>query len=390
METAWKMDSESPNDIEGFKSLKNVVLDFNFFQLDHQTNKSQERTQTCFTINFKDQEKPETITGTFANPALTILSQLQQNCKSLQDISLFLCISQIEQNLERQKKEFPRIMRFAKQIKLNFLVDTILSFDKIKRFELCAQNNLDIISLQKVLASKNLEFFGLKFCCFVKDTDDECSLTKGLRFLRGISKLEPPHIEWDSYFAYDSPVNQLKGFRLNIPTIVKTSLSGRNFVNYLQKLDFLQTVELVDENCKSITLDLLYGILSRILEKKTMKKVIVITNVVNEVYSAKNRAMFSQAINTQIQKVENLIFGNLEKRIACLKEIDLEEIMIGKFRGYETADFIFYNKDIKNVSQKVFWTEKEINELYVVDKNFARLYERYLELFKEKEKEKND
>jgi len=380
---SWFNYSRDYQEIQGFQSLKHLVLDFSFFQLGYygrEVGDPQEvfhdETAKIYTVSFHHWEQgKKSYEIAYYNNLRMILSDIQEECESLQDISVFLCIAKIDASVKKRQPEYQESCKLETSEKLNLLVKELFSFNKIKRFELCSDDNLNIFPLEKLLTSKSLEAFGIKFCCPIKDHSFD---------RRNKKPQKPKPVEWDSHFSFDQ-TNQLKEIGVNIPTIIKAPICETNFLNYIGKLENLQIVELVDESCQSMTLDLIYGVLMGILNKKTLRRVIICTNVVNELYCKEYRDLFLQEINTEIEEMENMIFEELKTKIKDLMKHCLEEIMIGRFQGYDTGDIIFYQKNLPYSSEKLFWTENEMNGLLVADKNLAILYHQYFEIFKAKD-----
>ena len=374
-EITWETIQESrrnpspPAEIKGFKTLQNVFLDFNFFKLDFETQHPQKSDQT----RSEDYEKPKIypLTSTRVSdnvttklnllslcpPLLVVLRQLREKCPALQGISLALCIAKFDENLEQYQGATLAISHRARRERLEEVIQEISTCEKVKRFELCVKDNLGLISLKKIFGNKNLERFGLKFCCSV---DEKADTPKSKIF------------EWDANFAGLEVLSQIKELHVNIPTIIKTPLYGVNFINFIGKLESLQVIELVDENRKNLTLDFLYGLLMKLFEKKTIRKIKICSSFVNELFSQYNNMLFSKNVNSLVQQAFDNIFLDIETGIKALQ--NLEEVMIGRLKGYQ-ADFIFYNQQAKSAcGDKIFWTEKEIKEFFCHEKAFEKEY----------------
>jgi len=355
----WKIDPESDQEIKAFAHLQNVVLNFSLLKMQTELFSASNVEQYAAIPHLKcnlDPKKPEE-QSIVSTTLWTLLSELKQKCHSLQDLSLFLGLSHI--NDENQR-------RF-----LDALYDDICRFDRLKLFHFYTDTtNFDVLPPSRILANKNLDTLKLEL-----DREEDSSAR--------VQRKESP--EWDRYFALDN-ASHIKKLSVDIALKMKIPLCGPSLLVNLQKLKNLQVIELVDRSNKVMTFDFLYGLLMELLGKKTMRKILVCTNVNNGFYSTGEDAsqdtgrFFSEDLNNYLGIMMKKVYEDLETRVEKLKGFELEEIMVGKLKGY-SFDYMLYNKEMKIVD-KIFWKKKEMEGLFHKKKQLRDSYNHLFYLYK--------
>jgi len=349
----WKICSDLDQRIKGFAHLQNVILFFSHLKLQDQLQSESDFDDDSQqpAICSQGLEDP-TMQSKISTFSLIILDELKQKCHSLQDLSLFL--------------KFESIMNQESKV-LEILCDEISRFDKLKALNLCIHPaNLSYLLPSKILTNKDLETLSLEF-------NFERSLYSNLDSSNGPKK----RLEWDQYFALEAG-SSLKRLSVNIGQGISIPLCGPGLLGYIQKVEHLQVIELTDQNYQMMTFDLFYGLLMELLQKKTMKKILICTKVVNSLFSPAqdldlNRGMFfSKNANNHLEKMLKGVYENLEAQAKMLKEFELEEILVGRLKGY-SFDYMLYSKKMQ-VVDKIFWSEKEMNKLLTEKKELEDMY----------------
>ena len=119
-----------------------------------------------------------------------------------------------------------------------------------------------------------------------------------------------------------------------------------------------------------------------------MRRILICTKAVNTVYSENYGKFLSKTIGTHFQNMLDAISQELEGLVSILKDLQLEEILVGRLQNYG-FDYLFYNKGM-GIVDKLFWTEKEMEELLSGKKELARKYKETFELFNKKEENKRE
>jgi len=353
----WKIDPQSD---EVFARLQNVIL--NFRSLNVQCQLSSDSNPEQYTIpHLKcnlNKQKPEE-QSILSTLIWTILYELKQKCHSLQDCSLFLSISHLKQRDDRERRI------------LGALDDEISKFDKLKLFHLRPdKTSFSLLASSKILTNDNLETLNIDF-----NQNQDSSFS-------GSQKDSPT---WDQCFAVDTR-NHLKRLSVNISRYMKIPLCGPSLLVNLPKLEHLQAIELFDYSDQVMTFDFLYRLLIQLLEKKTMRKILIRTKVTNGFYSSaedlsqNTGTFFSQSLNNHLEKMLKEVHEDLETRVERLKGFELEEVLVGKWEGY-SFDYMLYNKEMKIVD-KIFWNGKELEGLFYKKKVLRDLYNHIFDLYR--------
>jgi len=130
-------------------------------------------------------------------------------------------------------------------------LEEISTFEKLKIVRLLInQENVNPIILGKILSNKRLEILQLRLCS---------------------KKEKISSYKWDKCFV-QATKSEVKGFYITVPERFKTLLFRMNLLEFLQRLESLQVVELVNEKLEAVTFAFLYGLASGLLEKKKFEE----------------------------------------------------------------------------------------------------------------------
>jgi len=316
-EISWRSHSDLSRETVRLEKLQNVVLDISISKLDSKTYSPEEKRQRS------DEMKSN-------NPLLNMLGFFRENCQTLQDISLFLCVAKIDSQA--------RLCDFLNEIKAN---------QKIKKFELCTGDKFNLLSPEILPLNKDLESFGLH-ACSPSEGDKENI---------------PDSIEWDKTFSKNEEIS-IKEVQMSAPISLKLTP-----MNFLKKFPSLQILEIFNMNSQFMTLGFISSLLKEFIEKKDMKKLVICATEIDRKndYLKKNE-WTSEMINQQ-KKIESLL--------ASLKNLNMEEILIGNLQNFP-ADFIFYNKEFK--MEKVFWSEEQLLMAFRSERKLQKLYNHFLKM----------
>jgi len=300
----WKKNSKS-DQIKGFQNLKVAVLEFSEITHDVYMNPT-------------------------SSPPLMFCSEIKEKCHSLKHLSLYF-------NISFHKGEImPPHELSALRESLNPYVQETSTFDKLKRLKLVmTPNSLSLFPLSEILSNKSLESFELKF-----------------------RNQKSKNTEWDPSFARIN-TSEIRKLTLTIPEGRKIPLCGIAFLNYVRRLDHLQVVELIDKNFGVITFDFLYGLLTSLLDKKGMKRIIIWTKVMNHFSSKKFENLLSNNLEARLKDMFDEAIRDWESRIKELK--CLEEVIVGRLHGY-SFDYLLYHSKM-GIVDKFVWTGKELYSL---------------------------
>ena len=332
----WKSSSA---DQQGFRNLKVVLLELQRLYGGCESDESEEGVDE----EIDDENR-------FSSPLFAIFSHIKQKSLSLQRLSLYL-----SENLESiQDEYFDKTSLFRKNH--DRFIEGISTFDKLKTLGLSV-NPKDLATLYpvQILSNPGLESFQIK--CSREALSSTC----------------------DSYFAIENK-SQIKELIITVPGVKKVDLFGINLLNFIGKLDNLERVELIDENLEAITFDLFYGFVSSLLEKKGIKRILICTNATNSFYSENFGRALPRDIGTQLDSMLNEMSQGLEKSFNALKDLQLEEVLVGRLKGY-SFDYLLYNREMGIVS-KLFWTQEEMIKLLSERRELAERYKEVFDLFR--------
>jgi len=272
------------------------------------------------------EEDPQAIPNKFTSPLLRAFCKIKENCYSLQCLSLYLSTLQFPE-IHRIQTESPTFIENP-----NFTTKEVSTLDKLKQFELFSTpDDLDLINLEKVLSNKNLEIFKLKLD---PKPNTESKLVWGDRFAKATTK-------------------QIKELSIWVSQRAEIPLFGDKSVDYIQRLDCLEAVEFVNENFKMVTFDFLYGFVTNVLEKRSMRRILICTKVVSQFYSEQFGKFLSKSLETQLKKILSEVSQDWEERVKVLKGLRLEEIFVEKLSGGYGFDYLLFNKEME-VTDKLF------------------------------------
>ena len=344
---------------KGFRNLKAAVLDFGeiFVQPKLFDRKTSSDSEVGENSDIADDERKKSLSP-FSSSLLPIISQIKEKSCSFQrlDLSFYLFeFPQMDWRNDYPKHRSSFIGNFQK------FMEEISTFDKIKTLEFLAHpENLisfETFPLTKILSNKGLESFKLDF--IESDPKD-------------------PEREWGGCFATEN-TSEIKKLVITIPTGLKVPLLTINLLNYIRKLDNLQVVELIDSNLELIAFDFLYAFVTSLLDKD-MRKLIICTRVENSTCPNNLGMLLSKSLETQFQDILNEAAGDWASRIKKLN--NLEEIIVGRLYNY-SFDYLVCQKEMQ-VTDKLLWTQKEIDGLLDSKREFAKRYKKVFDLFSPK------
>ena len=333
---SWKTFSDQ-EEIKGFRNLKTVALNFSHFIVDGPLEKVNKSEYDHYYNNDDEieiwEDENNYSSGRYSSPMLALFSHLKETCPSLQHLCLFLSA------LEFPDFRFSDVSPFTEIF--NEFIQELSTFDKLKAVALLiGPDDFRHFALGDILSSNSLESFQLKF------RPDAGGLY--------------PH--WDACFPTENK-SEIKKLAITIPARKKVPLFGTNLLNYIGTLENLREVKLIDRNLEIISFDFLCGLVTSLLEKKDMRKILICTKVKNT-----GGAQFSQ---------------ELESRVSTLKDLQLEEIMVGKLQGYG-FNYLFYDKEMQ-LTDKLFWTSNEIDKFWCEKEEFSRKYHQIIDLLEQRE-----
>jgi len=338
------------------QSLQSVVLDFGFFYINpvFSVDIPKEHRGRVYDVLLQEREDSKLISKPsklfFTSPILNLMHQLRENAVSWENLSLSLCLSNLDSknyNLDKGIAGFFETEK--KRILGEFLEETSL-VNKLRRLDLCSRGNICVFPLNhKSLSLESLERLRFGFC---KKKEAYYS-----------SQIGNDNVEnnWDQYLGLNNGISYIKQLKIETSRSLKIQPFGTHLVTACHSFQNLQVLEIIDWNKMPITFDLVYGLLTNVLKSKNIKRVLISTSVTNGFYSRDSSVLFPQQVASSLQQIEKGLFAQLEMRVRELTELKLEEITVGRLTGF-IADYILYNKDLGR-NEKVLWTENEFQEL---------------------------
>jgi len=282
----------------------------------------------------------------YSKTLLSISSQIKKRSHSLQHLSLYLRAFALT--------DLYQISRLPFNENSNLALEEISACGKLNIFKLLINvEDANPIILGKILSNKSLEVFQLA----LYSQKEKISLSR----------------KWDQCFmiAIESQVKELS---VKIPKRMGVPLFGTNLLGYIQSLKSLQVVELVDENLEAIAFDFLSGLVTCLLDKKGMRRILICTKVVKKFYSEHFGKFFSKLCTIRQKDKLNEISQEWERRVKMLKDLQLEEILVGKLSGYSFSYLVFNRK--MGITDKLFWTQTEMEDLLPSQNELKNLYSR--------------
>jgi len=346
-EFCWVGDDGMEQEIKGCENLKNIALDFDNISSDDGYNTSQ-NSQMNLIENQRENSQRK-----FSSLLLTIICQIRKNCHALEDLSLYLTILRFS-SLSWNRKPFESSLNSFLG-SFDGIMQEISTFDKVKTFGLWTiPEDLNLVSLEKILLAKHLETFQLKLC----------------RKLKTIS-----FSEWDNMFEKVG-ASQIKELKITISEQTKAPLFRMKILNFIRKVESLEVVELIDEDLDLIQFAVLNELITTLLEKKNMKRILICTRVVNN--CSENFGDLN--LRSLGEELQNLLVRDWEMKV---KASQLEEISVGRLKGYR-FDYLFYDKKMQ-IADKLFWSEEEMKRLLGDNEELRRRYQEIFGLFQKKE-----